>query len=75
MKAKHRLLNYLINKGFINVENFYVVSISNSSIGLQGEMNPETVEQCYKLFGKGHWDDENLWLRYKSNNFSVTLTF
>lgn len=74
MKAKHRLLNYLINKKIINVENFYAVSISNSSIRLQGKLTSENAEKYSRLFGKGKWDNNNLWLKYSTRNFDITLT-
>ena len=72
-KAKMRLLNYLDNKGLINLDNYYVVTI-DSVIRLQGHLTDTSCKDL-KVFKKEPvWDSERNWIKLKSKNFDITLT-
>ena len=75
MKAKRRLLNYLCNKGFINEDNYYVITIE-SNIKLQGCLNDKTIKEMKSLIPEAdiEWESKNNWMQGKYKNFEITLT-
>lgn len=74
MKAKLRLLNYLNNKQIIDLSDFYCVTITRSSIQLQGSLEKETAKKYTEIFGTANWDQEQNWLKIQTKNFDITLT-
>ena len=74
MKAKLRLLNYLNNKQIIDLSDFYCVTITRSSIQLQGHLEGPKAKKYSDLFGNGKWINENSWLKIETKNFDIILT-
>lgn len=74
MKAKQRLLNYLSNKQIIDLSDFYSITITRSSIQLQGHLEGPKAKKYSELFGNGKWSDKNAWLKFETKNFDITLT-
>jgi hypothetical protein len=75
IKAKIRLLNYLSNKGIIDITDFYAIGIEGySQISLQGKfVGNKTLKYSKLLNAKGIIDD-NGFVSIVSKNFKITLT-
>lgn len=73
-KAKIRLLNFLVQKGVINGEDFYSIRIDTDKIVLQGLFDRGSVVKYQRIFSSTFNVTEHGWLELKSKNFTITLT-
>jgi len=58
----------------LDLDLFYVISVRESGIDLQGKATEETIEKC-KEFVELQFVSSNNWLTGSKNGINITLTF
>ena len=74
MKERQRLLNYLISKGIIKIEDFYDVTIKVDSIDLQGDNKTKNIAYYARVFRSKAVIDTNFHIVINAVDFRFVFT-